>query len=261
MDSKAIILELIAEVERQMDLRDIKHFSAFDWKLEELAPDYCTAKYELDQWRAEDGAIYHILIDECYYDGHSLQLELITQEEAFREVIDSYYVCPAKLIERDDENAYFWNDIVPLVIERILRDVLIYFHREDITNAEMTIERSWTLEELELSFYEAFEADLWIYEGNKRICHDSRRIEEFGSVAGDTLRVSGRDQVGDIVKRMHDTFGLTVRIRDHRFGQRPPDILPLYKVRDTPRPQHDMEAMKKNKEVIIGEDRKSIKEY
>lgn len=245
MDNKAIVLELISEVERQMDLRNIKNFSAFDWKLEKLPLGYCFAKYELAQLNAKDGAIYHILIDECYYDGHCLELELITQEESSREVIDSYYVRPAKLIERDDENAYFWNAIVPLVIERLLHDVLIYFHREDIANAELTIERSWTLKELEVRFNEVFEADLWIYEGNKRICHDPRRIEEFGSVTGDTLHVRGIDQVGDIVKRMHDTFGLSVRIRDCRFGQQPPDFLPLYKVCDTPRPQRDMESLKK----------------
>ena len=241
MDSKAIILELIAEVERQMDLRNIEHFSAFDRKLERLPIDYCTAKYELAQWRAEDGAIYHILIDDCYYDGHSLQLELITQEESSREVTDSYYVCPAnlierKLIERDDENAYFWNARVPIVIERILRNVLNYFHREDIANAGLTIERSWTLEELEVRFNVAFEADLWIYEGMKRIRHDPRRIEEFGTVTSDTLCVRGTDLVGDIVKRMHDSFGLTVRIRDCRFARRPPDNTPLYNVRETKRP-------------------------
>ena len=243
MDSKAIILELIAEVERQMDLRNIEHFSAFDRKLERLPLDYCTAKYELAQWRAEDGAIYHILIDDCYYDGHSLQLELITQEESSREVTDSYYVCPAKLIERklierDDENAYFWNARVPIVIERILRYVLNYFHREDIANAGLTIERSWTLEELEVRFNVAFEADLWIYEGMKRIRHDPRRIEEFGTVTSDTLCVRGIDQVGDIVRRMHDSFGLTVRIRDCRFARQPPDNTPLYNVRETKRPHH-----------------------
>lgn len=238
MDSKAIILELIAEVERQMDLRNIKHFSDIDWKLERLPLDYCTAKYELAQWRAEDGAIYHILIDDCYYDGHSLQIELITQEESSREVTDSYYVCPAKLIERDDENAYFWHARVPLVIERILRYVLNYFHREDIANAGLTIERSWTLEELEVRFNVAFEADLWIYEGMKRIRHAPRRIEEFGTVTSDTLCVRGIDQVGDIVKRMHDSFGLTVRIRDCRFARRPPDNTPLYNVRETKRPYH-----------------------
>ena len=81
----------------------------------------------------------------------------------------------------------------------------------------------------------------------KRIRHDSRRIEEFGTVTSDTLCVRGIDQVGDIVKSMHDTFGLTVRIRDNRFGQQPPDSLPLYKVRDTPRPQRDMETLKKRK--------------
>ena len=130
MDNKAIILELIEEVERQMDLRNIKHFNDLDWKMEKPPLGYCTtkyelaqrnaedgpqillllkmrAKYELAQWNAEDGAIYHILIDDCYYDGHCLQLELITQEESSRGVTDSYYVCPAKLIERDDENAYF----------------------------------------------------------------------------------------------------------------------------------------------------------
>ena len=238
MDSKAIILELIAEVERQMGLRNIKHFSDIDWKLERLPLDYCTAKYELAQWRAEDGAIYHILIDDCYYDGHSLQIELITQEESSREVTDSYYVCPAKLIERDDENAYFWHVRVPLVIERILRYVLNYFHREDIANAGLTIERSWTLEELEVRFNVAFEADLWIYEGMKRIRHDPRRIEEVGTVTSDTLCVRGTDQVGDIVKRMHDSFGLTVRIRDCRFARRPPDNMPLYNVRETKRPYH-----------------------
>lgn len=238
MDSKAIILELIAEVERQMDLRNIKHFSDIDWKLERLPLDYCTAKYELAQWRAEDGAIYHILIDDCYYDGHSLQIELITQEESSREVTDSYYVCPAKLIERDDENAYFWHVRVPLVIERILRYVLNYFHREDIANAGLTIERSWTLEELEVRFNVAFEADLWIYEGMKRIRHAPRRIEEVGTVTSDTLCVRGIDQVGDIVKRMHDSFGLTVRIRDCRFARRPPDNTPLYNVRETKRPHH-----------------------
>lgn len=238
MDSKAIILELIAEVERQMDLRNIKHFSDIDWKLERLPLDYCTAKYELAQWRAEDGAIYHILIDDCYYDGHSLQIELITQEESSREVTDSYYVCPAKLIERDDENAYFWHVRVPLVIERILRYVLNYFHREDIANAGLTIERSWTLEELEVRFNVAFEADLWIYEGMKRIRHDPRRIEEFGTVTSDTLCVRGTDLVGDIVKRMHDSFGLTVRIRDCRFARRPPDNTPLYNVRETKRLHH-----------------------
>lgn len=238
MDSKAIILELIAEVERQMDLRNIKHFSDIDWKLERLPLDYCTAKYELAQWRAEDGAIYHILIDDCYYDGHSLQIELITQEESSREVTDSYYVCPAKLIERDDENAYFWHVRVPLVIERILRYVLNYFHREDIANAGLTIERSWTLEELEVRFNVAFEADLWIYEGMNRIRHDPRRIEEVGTVTSDTLCVRGTDQVGDIVKRMHDSFGLTVRIRDCRFARQPPDKTPLYNVRETKRPYH-----------------------
>lgn len=238
MDSKAIILELIAEVERQMDLRNIKHFSDIDWKLERLPLDYCTAKYELAQWRAEDGAIYHILIDDCYYDGHSLQIELITQEESSREVTDSYYVCPAKLIERDDENAYFWHVRVPLVIERILRYVLNYFHREDIANAGLTIERSWTLEELEVRFNVAFEADLWIYEGMKRIRHDPRRIEEVGTVTSDTLCVRGTDLVGDIVKRMHDSFGLTVRIRDCRFARRPPDNTPLYNVRETKRLHH-----------------------
>lgn len=238
MDSKAIFLELIAEVERQMDLRNIKHFSDIDWKLERLPLDYCTAKYELAQWRAEDGAIYHILIDDCYYDGHSLQIELITQEESSREVTDSYYVCPAKLIERDDENAYFWHVRVPLVIERILRYVLNYFHREDIANAGLTIERSWTLEELEVRFNVAFEADLWIYEGMNRIRHDPRRIEEVGTVTSDTLCVRGTDQVGDIVKRMHDSFGLTVRIRDCRFARQPPDNSPLYNVRETKRPHH-----------------------
>jgi hypothetical protein len=238
MDSKAIILELISEVEHQMDLRNIKNFSALDWKLERLPLDYCTAKYELAQWRAEDGDIYHILIDDCYYDGHSLQIELITQEESSREVTDSYYVCPAKLIERDDENAYFWHVRVPLVIERILRYVLNYFHREDIANAGLTIERSWTLEELEVRFNVAFEADLWIYEGMKRIRHDPRRIEEFGTVTSDTLCVRGIDQVGDIVRRMHDSFGLTVRIRDCRFARRPPDNTPLYNVRETKRPYH-----------------------
>ena len=151
---------------------------------------------------------------------------------------DSYYVCPAKLIERDDENAYFWNAIVPLVIERILRDVLIYFHREDIANAGLTIERSWTLKELEVRFNVAFEADLWIYEGMKRIRHDPRRIEEFGTVTSDTLCVRGTDQVGDIVKRMHDSFGLAVRIRDCRFAWQPPDNTPLYNVRETERPHH-----------------------
>ena len=261
MDNKAIILELIEEVERQMDLRNIKHFNDLDWKMEKPPLGYCTtkyelaqrnaedgpqillllkmrAKYELAQWNAEDGAIYHILIDDCYYDGHCLQLELITQEESSREVTDSYYVCPAKLIERDDENAYFWNDLVPLVLERILRDVLIYFHREDIANAGLTIERSWTLEELEVRFNVAFEADLWIYEGMKRIRHDPRRIEEFGTVTSDTLCVRGTDQLGDIVKRMHDSFGLTVRIRDRRFGQQPPDNTPLHTVRETKRPHH-----------------------
>lgn len=238
METEPRIIDLISEVEQQMDRRNIKHFSAFDWELEKISPDYCTAKYELAQWRAEDGAIYHILIDDCYYDGHCLQLELITQEESSREVTDSYYVCPAKLIERDDENAYFWNAIVPLVIERILRDVLIYFHREDIAYAGFTIERSWTLEELEVRFNAAFEADLWIYEGMKRIRHDPRRIEEFGTVTSDTLCVRGTDQVGDIVKRMHDSFGLTVRIRDCRFGQQPPDNTPLYNVRETKRPYH-----------------------
>lgn len=221
-----------------MDLRNIKHFSAFDWKLERLPLDYCTAKYELAQWRAEDGAIYHILIDDCYYDGHCLQLELITQEESSRKVINNHYERPAKLIEPNDENAYFWTATVPLVIERLLRDVLIYFYQEDIANTELTIERSWTLEELELRFYEAFEADLWIYEGMKRIRHDPRRLEEFGTITSDTLCVRGIDQVSDIVKRMHDTFGLSVRIRDRRFGQQPPDNTPLHTVRETTRPHH-----------------------
>lgn len=118
---------------------------------------------------------------------------------------------------------------------------------EKIENTELTIERNWSLADLERRFDETFEAELWIYDGDKRIRNDSRRIEEFGTVTSDTLCVRGIDQVGDIVKSMHDTFGLTVRIRDHRFGQQPPAILPLYKVRDTPRPQRDMETLKKQK--------------
>lgn len=86
---------------------------------------------------------------------------------------------------------------------------------------------------------------LCIFEGKKQICHDPRRIEEFGSIAADTLRVRGSDHVDNIVKRMHDSFGLIVRIRDRRFGQKPPDSLPLYVVRDAPRPGHNMEPLKK----------------
>ena len=116
---------------------------------------------------------------------------------------------------------------------------------EKIENTELTIERNWSLADLERRFDETFEAELWIYDGDKRIRNGSRRIEELEGAANDTLIIRGVDHVGDITKRLQEALGLTVRIRDRRYGQTPPDTLPLYAVRDTPRPQHDMEPLNK----------------
>ncbi|MBO4588122.1 MAG: hypothetical protein J5711_04380 [Bacteroidales bacterium] len=126
---------------------------------------------------------------------------------------------------------------------------------DSIENVELTIERNWSLAELERRFDETFEAELWIYgvatereqlqslDGNKRIRNNPRRIEELEGAASNTLIIRGSDQIGNIIKRLQEAIGFAVRIRDRRYGQTPPDILPLYVVRDTPRPRHDMEPL------------------
>ena len=125
------------------------------------------------------------------------------------------------------------------------KNPLVEQHRTDnIENTELTIESNWTLAELERRFAETYEAEICFYEGIKRIHNDYRHIDEFGNPTVQALTIRGNHTVGDIIKRMDESFGLAVRIRERRYGQLALESLPLYVVRDTPRPQHFMEPLK-----------------
>ncbi|MBR5028046.1 MAG: hypothetical protein IKX51_02385, partial [Bacteroidales bacterium] len=185
-----------------------------------------------------------VYIEECVFHEDRLWLKIETHYDGVKDIID-LHILPENLLRPNDETAKWWNNNVPEVVERVLRDTLEHFKRVDIANTVLKIERNWSLAELERRFNEAFEAELRIYDGNKRIVNDPRRIEELKEATNDPLIIRGVDQVGNIVTRLQDALGLIVRIRDRRYGRTPPDLLPLYMVRDAPRPQHHLEPLNK----------------
>lgn len=104
-----------------------------------------------------------------------------------------------------------------------------------MNNTELTIERSWTLGELERHFKETFKATLRIFDDRKhRIINDPRRIDEMGAVTVDSTTIRSYAPVGDIEDLMQQAFGLTVRITSPNDWKFAPKDLPLYNVQEMP---------------------------
>ena len=102
-----------------------------------------------------------------------------------------------------------------------------------MNNTELTVERSWSLEELERRFKETFETTLRIFDDrNRRIFNDPRRIDEMGNVTVDSVTIQGSASVGDIEELLQQTFGLKARITTPNDWMFAPKDLPLYKVHE-----------------------------
>ena len=245
------ILGLVLEVEQKMRIPREFRISDPAWRVTpraernpSFANFYRGSQYSLSRSTDSEGHTRLIYVDECVFYEDRLWLIIEMHNDGGKDTID-LHMLPENLLQPNEETAVWWNDNVPEVVERVLLDTLEHFKREDIANTELTIERNWSLAELERRFDETFEAELWIYDGGKRIHNDPRHIEELEGATNDTLIIRGFDQIGDIIKRLQEAIGFAVRIRDRRYGQTPPDILPLYVVRDAPRPRHDMEPLSK----------------
>ena len=104
-----------------------------------------------------------------------------------------------------------------------------------MNNAELIVERRWSLAELERRFRETFKATLRIFdERNHRIVNDPRCIDEIGSVTVDNVTIQGSAPVGDIETLMQQSLGLKVRIATSNDWKFAPKDLPLYRVHEIP---------------------------
>jgi hypothetical protein len=251
MKNKKNIQALISEVEQRME--HPYEYLIYDpaWRVtprkerySAFKKFYCGEQYTLNCTSDSEGHTYFTIVEECPFDDHRLWFVVETYVKG-GEPFNSRCILPENLLQPSDETEDFWNEKVPEVVEHVLLDTLEHFMRMDIANSELTIASTWTLAELERRFTETFEAELCIYDGDKRICNDPRQIKELGVSVNDTLLVRGIDQIKDIIRSMQETLGLNVRICDQRYGQPAPDTIPLYIVRDTPRPHHDMEPLSK----------------
>lgn len=251
MKNKKHILALISEVEQRME--HPYEYLIYDpaWRVtprkdrySAFANLYRGEQYTLNCTTDSEGHTCFTIVEECLFDDHRLWLVVETYVKG-GEPFNSRRILPENLLQPSDETEDFWNEKVPEVVEHVLLDTLEHFMRMDIANSELTIASTWTLAELERRFNETFEAELCIYDGDKRICNDPRQIKELGVSVNDTLLVRGIDQIKDIIRSMQKTLGLNVHICDQRHGQPAPDTIPLYVVCDTPRPHHDMEPLSK----------------
>lgn len=251
MKNKKDILALISEVEQRME--HPYEYLIYDpaWRVtprkdrySAFANLYRGEQYTLNCTTDSEGHTYFTIVEECLFDDHRLWFVVETYVKG-GEPFNSRRILPENLLQPCDETEDFWNERVPEVVEQVLLDTLEHFRRMDIANSKLTIESTWTLAELERRFNETFEAELCIYDGDKRICNDPRQIKELGVSVNDTLLVRGIDQIKDIIRSMQKTLGLNVHICDQRHGQPAPDTIPLYVVCDTPRPQHNMEPLNK----------------
>ena len=246
------ILGLISEVEQKMRHPQMYRISNPAWRLtpreerEDLLADFYSRKQFVLNWTFDsEGHCRRVFIAGCVFFEERLWLIMGTDNDGVKDTM-GLRMLPENLLQPNEETAVWWGPRVPIMVGCFLRNTLEHFKREGIANTGLTIERSWTLAELGQRFREAFEAELWIYEGLKRVCNDTRRIEELEGAVKNTLVIHGVDQVGDIIQRLQELLGFTVRIRDKRFGKTPPDNLPLYIVRDISRrrPQHRMKPLK-----------------
>ena len=113
---------------------------------------------------------------------------------------------------------------------------------------ELTLERGWTLAELERRFKETFQATLRIYDERKRVGNSTLHIEEFGNVTVNSITIRESDLVGEVEMLLQQAFGLIVRIYTPDDWTFAPKEFSLNRVRKIPRGlvHPDMEALKKN---------------
>ena len=81
---------------------------------------------------------------------------------------------------------------------------------------------------MSLLFTAAFVAEIQFFDGQKRITDGNLRIDEIGNVTCDSLIIRGVDQVGEVVKKIHESFGLNVRIVNKKYGREVNDLVSLF---------------------------------
>lgn len=234
------LIDLIKEVEEQMEHQEEKQYLVIDpWRAaprkERHArfPQWYESKpYVLSCLPNNDGRVEMTHLEECVFENHELKFVIETEDVASCKVIESIIMSAREVLEPDKVNREKWGHHRFIAMHQLLEDTLRHFNRLDIANSELTIERGWNLEELSLQFNAAFVAELQIFDGQQRITDGNLRIEEIGNVTCDSLHVRGIESVGEVVKRIHEAFGLTVRIVEQKHGREVDDMIPLYLVHE-----------------------------
>ena len=234
------LTDLIKGVEEQMGRQGERHYFIVDpWRAAprnerhaQFPQWYESKPYVLSCLPNKEGRVEMTYLEECVFDDHQLKFVIETEDVASRKVIDSFIMPARKVLEPDKENRKKWCQHRFTALRKLLEDTLRHFDRLDIANSELTIEHGWTLDELFLQFTAAFVAELQVFDGQQCITDGNLRIEEIGNVTCDSLHIRGFELVGEVAKRIHEAFGLTVRIMEQKHGGEVDSQIPLYLVHD-----------------------------
>lgn len=236
---KTEILQLISEVEQQMKCQYKYCIVDPAWRLGRTPWTYSLhpkTMYELARIEDAQGNNCILYIDGCEYFDDNLFFIVKAQNVTNKEGVFEPKYRPEELLSRNEYNTHFWNRRVPFVVQHAICDTLTHFERVKIANAELTIERHWTVSELNQRFGETFNAELRVFKDQKWIKDGDMRIEEIGKVNRDSILVRGIDYVGQVIKCINDAFGLTVKIVDQKHGWDVPDsyldLIALFQIRD-----------------------------
>lgn len=234
------LTDLIKRVEEQMERQGERHYSIIDpWQAAprnerhaEFSQWYESKPFALTCRANEKGRLELTYLEECVFEDHELKFVIKMEDVDSGKEIVSFIMPAREVLEPDKVYRKKWGQLRFIALRDLLEDTLRHFERLDIANSELTIERGWTLGELFLQFTAAFVAELQVFDGQQRITDGHLRIEEIGNVTCDSLHIRGVDHVGEVVKQIHEAFGLTIRIVEQKHGREVDDWISLYMVHD-----------------------------
>lgn len=235
------LTDLIKRVEVQMERQGERHYIIVDpWRTAPRSERHA----QFPQWYQpfdllclpnKEGRLEMTYFEECVFEDHELKFVIKMEDVVSGKEIASFIMPAREVLVPDEVYREKWDQHRFIVLLRLLKDALRHFDRLDIANSELTVDRGWTLKELERRFKETFKATLRIFDDRKhRLINDPRRIDEMGDVTVDSTTIRGYAVVGDIEDLMQQAFGLTVRITSPNDWKFAPKDLPLYNVQEMP---------------------------
>lgn len=121
--NKDELLKLISDVEQEMENQNLRSLNI------KAFVEHDDKRYELIEQKTPDGDTYRVSFGEAYYENHQLLLEVLTYKNDSKYPIDLFRVPPHELLERNNENKFYWTEDTPLILKILLEDIFNFLHK------------------------------------------------------------------------------------------------------------------------------------